>query len=282
MSHVTSIIPFRISLVAIWLSLLFTIFASTTLAQDAPTKNVAPVVFQEHEIGKLRNNVGKEVIVQGRVATTSSSSSGHQFLNFPSGAIRVICFKDDLKNFAKGGPAALYEGKSIALTGVLTQHGKNLQIQLNEPKQISIAVEKSTQPVNNKREPFVLKEPSPGVFVTPAGLRYAGRDPEGRTRIEHVMRHAKDEPGRPGSHGVFEKGSQDEVLSLVDEAWKLSQAKGIKPAIEGNSLAYTVPMGRKIGYLGGKEGTRRRKPALTRVFLVVRSDTADVVTAFPK
>lgn len=115
MSRFTSIIPFRISLVAICLSVLVTIFPSTTQAQDAPAKNVAPVVFQEHEIGKLRNNVGKEVIVQGRVATTSSSSSGHQFLNFPSGSIRVICFKDDLKNFAKGGPAALYKGKSIAL-----------------------------------------------------------------------------------------------------------------------------------------------------------------------
>ena len=96
------------------------------------------------------------------------------------------------------------------------------------------------------------------------------------------MRHARDEPGRTGSHGVFEKGAQSDVLALIDEAWMLARSKGLKPSVEGNSLAYTIPMGRRIGYLGGKEGTRRRKPVLTRVFLVVRRGTNNVITAFPK
>ncbi|MCB1096689.1 MAG: OB-fold nucleic acid binding domain-containing protein [Verrucomicrobiae bacterium] len=280
-----SIIPRRIACpfltIAVGLSVFFTLLLSISGAQDTPAraKSTAPAVFQEHEAGKLRNSVGKEIIVQGRVATTSSSSSGHQFLNFPSGAIRVICFKEDLRNFTDGGPAVIYKGKSIALTGLLTKRGNDLQIQLKSPKQISVAGAKPDRP---GRAPFVLKETSPGVFVTPAGLRFAGLDPEGRTRIEHVMRHAKDEPGRAGSHGVFEKGSQDDVLALIDEAWMLARKRGIKPAKEGNSLAYSIPMGRKIGYLGGTEGTRRRKPALTRLFLVIRSGSTDVITAFPK
>lgn len=255
------------------------IFFSASSGQDSAVKGNLPIVLQEHEVGRLRSQIDKQVVVQGRVASTSSSGSGHQFLNFPSGSVRVICFKDDLKNFSKGGPAALYKGKSIALTGLLQQHKGNLQIQLKSPKQISIAGEMSGK---SGSKPFALKEISPGVFVSPAGLRYAGRDPEGRTRVEHVMRHARNEPGRAGSHGVFEKGSQSDVLELIDEAWILAKKKGIKPKREGNSMAYTIPMGRRIGYLGGREGTRLRKPILTRLLIVVRRDSSGVITAFPK
>ena len=74
-------------------------------AQDKPTKKANVLIFQEHEIGKLRNHIDKQVVVQGRVATTSASGSGHQFLNFPSKSVRIICFKDDVKNFPGGGPA---------------------------------------------------------------------------------------------------------------------------------------------------------------------------------
>jgi hypothetical protein len=107
-------------------AILLAIFAVTGLlyswAQDAPKKNTLPAVLQEHEAGKLRAQIGEQVVVQGRIASTSSSSSGHQFLNFPSKSVRVICFKDDLKNFPGGGPATIYKGKSIALTGQSAQH----------------------------------------------------------------------------------------------------------------------------------------------------------------
>ena len=253
--------------------------ALPALAQDAPAKSGRPAILQEHEAGKLRANLQKQVVVQGRVASTSVSSSGHHFLNFPSGTVRVICFKDDLKNFGSGGPAKIFKGKAIHLTGLLRDYKGKLQIQLRSPAQVSVAGEgKAT----SQSKEFALTEESPGVFVSPAGLRYGGRDPQGRTRIEHVMRHAKDEPGRAGSHGVFTAKSQSDVLSLIDEAWTLARKKNIRPVSEGNSVSYTVPMGRKVGWLGGREGTRRRKPALTRVFLVIRRGSTNVITAFPK
>ena len=268
-------IPRRLIAAALGLAS-FCAFVAGAIAQDpAPAKRL---VFQEHQASQLKSNIGKQVVVQGRVETSSKSDSGHHFLNFPSGSVRVICFKDNVGNFPSGGPAALYKGKSIALTGTVTEHRGNLQIQLKSPKQITVAGAASSANAAD----FELEEVSPGVFVSPAGLRYQGRDPQGKTRIEHVMRHAKNEPNRSGSHGVFAVSKQDEVLALIDEAWALAKRRGIKPSVEGNSVAYTIPLGRTVGYLGGREGTRLRKPALNSVFLVLRRGTTNVITAFPK
>ncbi|MEN0110724.1 MAG: hypothetical protein AAF805_08365, partial [Planctomycetota bacterium] len=41
------------------------------------------------------------------------------------------------------------------------------------------------------------------VYVSPAGLRYT-RGSRHDHRIAHVLSHTRDEPGRDGSHGVFD------------------------------------------------------------------------------
>ena len=64
------------------------------------------------EIGKLRSRVGKRVLVFGKVSGTSTSGSGHHFLNFASG-FKVVCLKDDVGNFSKGGPSAMYRDRLI-------------------------------------------------------------------------------------------------------------------------------------------------------------------------
>ncbi len=111
------------------------------------------------------------------------------------------------------------------------------------------------------------------------GLRYVGRDPQGLTRISHVLRHATDDPTRP-KHGVFDVERKG-VLEVVDEAWLRIQKQGIQGVTKGNRTSFTVDMGRRIGYSGGQAGVVAGKPALTRVQIIVEKGTANVITAYP-
>ena len=69
---------------------------------------------------------------------------------------------------------------------------------------------------------------------SPAGLIY-GMGGGGEHRVDHVMRHAKDDPSRP-SHGVFD-GDKESILRLIDEAYEM---------VKGNSRI------RQIGSVTGK------------------------------
>ena len=231
------------------------------------------------EMGKLRSRVGDEVVVYGKVAKASSSGSGHQFLNFSNG-FSIVCLKDSVGKFSGGGPAELFDGKLIEVKGTLASHKGKPQIALESPSQIREMKIGGTA-TGASRKNFALVETVPGTWVSPAGMRYKGRDAKGLSRKDHVLRHAKDQPSRAGSHGVFDANG-DAVFAVIDEAWAKIKSKNIRPKTEGGSQTYTVPMGRRVGYLGGQNGARRKKPALKKVFIVVRKGTQDVVTAFPK
>ena len=245
-------------------------------------KGVAAVELERisvAEIGKLRSKIGEEVIVFGAVGGTSTSRSGHHFLNFPNG-FKIVCFRDQVPNFPAGGPAELFAGRVVEVQGELTSHEGKPQILLESPDQIEIIKDgRGGTPATDGR--FELVEVGPGTWVSPAGLRYTGRDAKGLTRREHVLRHAKDQPGRAGSHGVFDADG-DAVFAVVDEAWGKIEARAIRPRVEGNSQTYLVPMGRRVGYLGGQAGARRGKPELKSVFIVLRRGTKEVITAFPR
>jgi len=113
---------------------------------------------------------------------------------------------------------------------------------------------------------------------SPAGLIYTG----GREhRSDHVLRHAKDMPDRPGTHGVF-TANGDDVFRLVDEAYELvkSKSKQVKmtPANDGKT-EYVIDMKRKIGYKGGQSGKRSNHPPLYKVKLILGDNR--VITAYP-
>lgn len=115
---------------------------------------------------------------------------------------------------------------------------------------------------------------------TRGGVVLRGRDPQKRTRLEHIMRHSVDMPARP-KHGVF-TGNAAAVIELMDEAWKRVQSGSIRGAERAGKTAYTVDMKRDVGYMGGRDGAARGKPRLHRVRLVVRTGTAEVITFFPQ
>jgi hypothetical protein len=126
---------------------------------------------------------------------------------------------------------------------------------------------------------FELKKLGKGDLESPAGLIYSP-GPQGEHRVDHVMRHSKDEPSRP-QHGVF-NGSRDEILKLLDDAYQLikQNSRQVNKQSDGNRTEYTIRFDRAIGYEGGRSGMRNNFPKVNRVRLVLE-DGKYVVTAYP-
>jgi len=118
-----------------------------------------------------------------------------------------------------------------------------------------------------------------GAWESPEGLRYTRGSREGH-RLKHVLRHGKDQPSRPGKHGVFEGNDQD-ILRLVDEAYRNARAggRGVRIKEERGRTIYDVDMRRRIGFVGGRVGAERGHPACRSVRLVLEG--RDVVSAYP-
>ena len=115
-------------------------------------------------------------------------------------------------------------------------------------------------------------------YLSPAGLLYTRGSQEGH-RLKHLERHLEDDPSRPGSHGVFD-GGMEGALAAIDLAYTRAKS-GVKTTVEeedGRTI-YTVDLGKRIGYIGGSEGRRRKNPMARRLRLVV--DQNRVITAYP-
>ncbi len=227
---------------------------------------------------ELRGLVGQEVTAYGKVDSTGKSSSGHHFLNFYGKQLSVFCGKDVVAKFKDGKPAEIYRNKDIEVTGKLSLFNGKLQLKLTSPEQIRLL---ETTAGRAPPKTVELKQVGQSAWLSPAGLRYAGHDPEGLNRVEHVMRHTRDIPNRDGPHGVFD-GGKDVAFAVIDEAWEIAEKMKLSPKVEGDRSSYLVRMKRRVGYLGGKTGKERRNPALDRVFIVFETDTKNIVTAFPR
>jgi hypothetical protein len=123
-----------------------------------------------------------------------------------------------------------------------------------------------------------LREVSPDRYMSLSGLLYTPGSAEGH-RLEHVRRHTQDQPSRPGNHGVFD-GGMDGAIKTIDMAYEqaLKKMKTTVTKEEGRTV-YTVDMGGRIGYVGGREGNKKNKPMARRVRLVLEGNR--VITAFP-
>jgi hypothetical protein len=125
-----------------------------------------------------------------------------------------------------------------------------------------------------------LRQTGPTKWESPEGLEY-GPDLQYGNRVQHVLRHALDQPTRVGEHGVFDAGP-DGFVQVVDEAWVAAQQGGsnvVKTTV-GNKDTYLVDMGRRVGWVGGQGGATLGNPAVNNIQLVVRNGN-QVVTAYP-
>jgi hypothetical protein len=277
----------------VWLNLVLAAAALGWLPRGFAwqTPEIASLSIRASNVAALRKQVGHEVRVNGRVARTGQSSSGMQFLNFADSELTVVCRPEDVAKFPAGGPAEQYRGQDIEITGSIELYRGKVQMRLREPAQIKIRVQRQTpEAKRGSREDrqqnaarFALRQVDTDVWVSPAGLRYQGHDPAGLTRVEHIRRHLADIPTRDGPHGVFDDGGDgDAAFALIDEAWKLAHERRLRPATDGARSSYTVDMGRRVGFLGGRAGAAQNYPALSRVLIVFETDTTNIVTAFPK
>ena len=124
----------------------------------------------------------------------------------------------------------------------------------------------------------LLKEIGPERYLSPEGLLYTPGSAEGH-RLEHLRRHTKDQPSRPGSHGVFD-GDMTGALKTVDRAYlRAKKGQRTTKSVDDGRTIYTVDMGGRVGYVGGRDGNRRRKPMARRVRLVLEGTR--VITAYP-
>ncbi len=124
-----------------------------------------------------------------------------------------------------------------------------------------------------------LVETSTDVFESPAGLMYRSGSADGH-RLAHIMKHSQDESGKP-VHGVF-IGERNEILTLLDEVWTLSQERGpptVKTENQRGRTVITADLKRKVGYVGGQSGKRKGYPPCKKVRLVL--ENKNVITAYP-
>ncbi len=124
----------------------------------------------------------------------------------------------------------------------------------------------------------VLREIGSERYISPAGLLYTPGSAEGH-RLEHLRRHTEDQPSRPGKHGVFD-GGMEGALKTIEQAYENAKAgKRTAERTDQGRTIYTVDMGKRVGYIGGREGNQRRKPMARRVQLVLEGNR--VITAYP-
>ena len=127
------------------------------------------------------------------------------------------------------------------------------------------------------RNPFELKDLGRNRLRSPAGLVYA-MGPRGEHRVDHVLAHTRDNLSKP-AHGVFNLKSKEEVLRLIDLAFRKIKKNKIKPNRDRDREEYVINMGKVIGYKGGRAG-QRKKTKLNRLKLILQ-DGNEVITAFP-
>lgn len=166
----------------------------------------------------------------------------------------------------------------------------------SQPVTSSPAITKQT-PSNSNRPPPVsasktsadlsqqelgqLRDLGSKVWESAAGLKY-GPGSQEKHRLLHIMRHAEDQPKRPGKHGVFSgEGEQKKILALIDEAYlqALKGGRKVEKKQEGDRVVYTVDMGRPVGFIGGQVGNKQGKPSASKIRLVLEG--TNVITAFP-
>jgi hypothetical protein len=124
----------------------------------------------------------------------------------------------------------------------------------------------------------LLREVARDRYLSPAGLLYTPGSAEGH-RLEHLRRHTEDDPTRPGKHGVFD-GQMTGALATIDRAYQRAQTgQRTTKQQDDRRTIYTVDMGGRVGFIGGREGNQRRKPMARRVRLVLEGNR--FITAYP-
>ncbi len=228
--------------------------ASENSADEAPSGD--PAAGATSDRGRQREASGDTV---AHDAARSSSSAGSL-----SGSDGNAAYDSGLPG---GGTASVETSRTAA-----THDDRS-------PRRAEVGTTQARAPPAGSGSAGGLRQLSNGDLVSSAGLIYGRGGREG-TRLAHVLRHAEDQPNRPGSHGVFD-GGVDTIVAVIDEAFRkgLQGGSGSRVTREGDRTVYTVDLGRRVGYVGGSTGKRSGYPPAHHVRLVVAGKR--VITAYP-
>jgi len=184
--------------------------------------------------------------------------------------------KEDLEKSSTAGRKEASEREPTP-SKVTTDRGKS---KTQSTKLDSKSTDKPTHQVSDSDKTHgILSEIGRNRFESPAGLIYGPGSEEGH-RLKHIERHLADQPNRFGSHGVFE-GDMEDFLAAIDDGYDRAKkgAKGTNKRTEDDSTVYEASFDKIIGFMGGKEGARRKNPPLKKIRIVVRGNS--LITAFP-
>ncbi|WP_298869095.1 hypothetical protein [uncultured Gimesia sp.] len=237
-------------------------------------------VLQSQQEQKIPPNQQAELVQKDKSISTSGKPTGAKALPASNETIHQTQIKKNKGSLKPGLKQQADSGTSQKKTqSVTTSPAKVKRTPANSNRPPPADSSKST--AKSKPELGQLRELGGKVWESVAGLRY-GPGSQEKHRLLHIMRHAEDQPNRPGKHGVFlGDGDRKKILALIDEAYLKALKGGRKVAKkqEGNRVVYTVDMGRRIGFVGGKVGNKQGKPAASKIRLVLEG--TNVITAFP-
>lgn len=138
---------------------LLSILAVLALAAHLiPARADEPIYIGADETEALEAKEGQEVVVHGTTTGSGKSSSGTNFVNFDGAEFYLVTFKSDLTRFPDGEPSNAYDGKRLAVTGVISIYQGKPQIKLTSPGQVRVLEESEEFPP--KREMVETEAPA--------------------------------------------------------------------------------------------------------------------------
>ena len=153
---------------------------------------------------------------------------------------------------------------TVLLLGVLWPISKEVRSQRASQDKSTLLIAK---PSRYTASDYKVRDPLN--YVSPAGIFY-GEDLSGKfpTRIAHVMAHTNPDDSKP-KHSVFNVTKREDVLRLLDEAWK-RRGPPLQQGGRNGRDVYDIAMNRVIG----TEGERT-------IRIIMESNEPNIVTAYP-
>ncbi len=129
--------------------------AATINAEENDT-----IYLAASEDKEIADHEGEKVIVHGTSKDSSKSASGTNYVNFEGTDFHLVTFASDLDQFKDGEPHELYNGKRIAVDGVISIYKGKPQIKLTSPGQVRLlAADEVFPPVKAEPEKAAAPEP---------------------------------------------------------------------------------------------------------------------------
>lgn len=156
--------------------LLFALSGSLLARTSLITAEENKIYLDASESEAISAKEGQAVIVYGVTSGSGKSASGTNFVRFGESAFYLVTFKSDLDPFTEGEPYEIYEGKRLAIEGIISLYQNKPQIKLTSPKQVTILADDAVYPpvtTPTTKAPTVTKSseeptPPPAETTTPA------------------------------------------------------------------------------------------------------------------